>query len=607
MLESAKDNLNIRKLSQSSAGIYSILVLIVCLIVFFSRSYWLQGGNFKITSAQNSSGILPGLALPEADRKYLWDIEHHATLLSAHGFDKIKSALLRDEDDSLLSLFSDNFTATIPSGGNAQEVSYNYGKVLKANTQRASFVTLNKKTFSTWLLKKMQLFASPPGIKIQLVGLRPKDRNKYDDGWIAKFKLRVWGIADDQSPLELFYKINVQLARPTEEAIKRGGWISSFDITSNHISQSNYYLMRDVAAESGIDLESLHDNWDYGPSRTIVNTGGVYIFDYNQDGILDLLVNDVAHYRGYLLYQGLGGFNFRDVTLDVGLPPLNSPSLVAVADLDNDGWEDLIIGPGLIFKNIHGDGFENVSSSSNLSSAADLHKTQLFSSIAIADYDKDGLLDIYIYRSSPNPSGGSWIAGKMEENYETQLLKNKGEWQFEDVTSIASADGGKRSVFSAVWLDANNDNWPDLYLIHEFGNGVLLANQGDGSFSKRLIVETPSDFGSMGLASGDFDNDGLIDLYVASMYSSAGYRVIGNLPNNAYSEDVMLELERMVAGSQLYQNMGDFGFSPKGASFDVTEIGWAYGPAMTDLNNDGWLDIFATAGFVSRSRDEPDG
>ena len=53
--------------------------------------------------------------------------------------------------------------------------------------------------------------------------------------------------------------------------------------------------------------------------------------------------------------------------------------------------------------------------------------------------------------------------------------------------------------------------------------------------------------------------------------------------------------------------MGDFGFSPKGASFDVTEIGWAYGPAMTDLNNDGWLDIFATAGFVSRSRDEPDG
>ena len=114
--------------------------------------------------------------------------------------------------------------------------------------------------------------------------------------------------------------------------------------------------------------------------------------------------------------------------VDVGLPPLNSPSLVAVADLDNDGWEDLIIGPGLIFKNIRGNGFENVSSSSNLSSIADLHKTQLFSSIAIADYDKDGLLDIYIYRSSPNPSGGSWIAGKMEENYETQLLRNNGEW-----------------------------------------------------------------------------------------------------------------------------------------------------------------------------------
>ena len=69
----------------------------------------------------------------------------------------------------------------------------------------------------------------------------------------------------------------------------------------------------------------------------------------------------------------------------------------------------------------------------------------------------------------------------------------------------------------------------------------------------------------------------------------------------------MLKLKRMVAGSQMYRNLGDLKFDPVGKKLDLAGIGWAYAPAMTDLDNDGFLDIHATTGFMSRTRDKPDG
>jgi len=175
------------------------------------------------------------------------------------------------------------------------------------------------------------------------------------------------------------------------------------------------------------------------------------------------------------------------------------------------------------------------------------------------------------------------------------------------VTAASGAGGGRRSTFTAAWLDANNDGWPDLHVINEFGNGGLLINQKNGKFREHALTAAPGDFGSMGLACGDFDNDGHIDLYVANMYSKAGTRVLGNVLPGRYPEDIMSKMRRFVAGSQLWRNRGGLQFEPRGAAFQVAAVGWAYGPAAVDLDNDGWLDIYATAGFISRSRTEPDG
>ncbi len=157
-------------------------------------------------------------------------------------------------------------------------------------------------------------------------------------------------------------------------------------------------------------------------------------------------------------------------------------------------------------------------------------------------------------------------------------------------------------------MDADDDTWPDIYVIHEFGDGVLLRNRGDGTFEEKIIAQKVNgDFGSMGLTAGDFNNDGKTDLYVSQMYSSAGHRIIGNLRNDAYESDVMNDLTRMVEGNELYLNQGDSIFSPHGDEYDVAHVGWGYGPTVVDLDKDGWLDIITSAGFVSRDRAKPDG
>jgi hypothetical protein len=465
---------------------------------------------------------------------------------------------------------------------------------------------LDRAGFVGWLKDLMGEFGKDPQAKIALMEFAPVTRFELDKMWRGNVEVRFWGETEPGKPLEVVVYLDVTMSQPTEDRLGAGGWLKSAEVTRLKVSRAERFLMKDVAADRGINVRELKDNWLDEPDQVSSNTGGVFVCDFNHDGVPDFLLTDARLPRGYKLYRGDPKGQFADVGDVLGFNPKHA-FIGSWMDLDGDGWEDLLLNTGQIFRNLKGEKFEEVTQKSNLFQVGNLRQTGAFTYHAVADYDGDGRLDIYLFRVDSQPLNGTWIDGKVGHNARNQLLRNKGSWQFEDVTAKTKTDGGARSTFSSVWLDANNDNRPDLYVIHEYGNGVLLINKPDGTFEQRELADRAADFGSMGLASGDFDNDGQIDLYVASMYSKSGNRVIGNLKPDAYQPEVMAKLKRMVAGSQLYQNLGGLKFEPVGKKFDVHGIGWAYAPTLVDIDNDGFLDLHTTTGFMSRTRDKPDG
>jgi len=579
---------------------------------------WSENGKQEWLTTFDNGQALPrkiirndDLTLPEPDRKYLWDTEHYGTLLGKFGFGALKVALAEEDRGKLLTFLAKDFIGKLPGDVPPIVADFGLGKAYRLEFPENTNRTCGSDEFVDWVLKLLEAFKSAPDMKTSMITFAPVDRATIDGLWRGMCKLRMWGKRPDGGLLEMHLYIELTLVQPSENNLKSGQWIRSAAVKRVKHAESRNPLMTDIATQIGLEPDVLHDNWNMDPKRTLMNTGGVFFCDWNHDGHEDLMITDAAFSHGFRLYQGVDGGRFEDVTKAVGLGAGDHPAeddMGAFVDLDGDSWEDIVFVSGRIYRNLQGNRFEDVSSRSNLRQAAGLSKYISTTKIAVADYDRDGQLDLYVFRGDSNPTKGSWIDGQIGSKAANKLMRNVGDWKFKDVTETTQTDGGRRSTFTSAWLDADNNSWPDIYVINEYGNGVLLLNQGpDKPFRARELIDRAADFGSMGLSVGDINNDGHIDLYVASMYSKAGSRVIGNLRKNAYQGEVMAKLRRMVAGSQLYRNLGDDNFEPIGKAMDVVDVGWAYGPTLGDLDNDGFLDIHAPCGFISRTRDKPDG
>ncbi len=570
------------------------------------------------TTGAPSEDNTPKPTLDERQREYLWQIEHCGNLLVKYGFGPIKKALLCGNAQVLADLLAEDFTGAIYENPREVRVSNDFLQVVRQQEAGNQRRTLDAAQFVERLLSYRRSFSRPPKVGINLMKLAPVERDNLDSpSWQGSCLLRMWGESVPGQPMEVSLNLEYRIPKPTEKNLGTKGWLHSAAIVQSLVGHAQRFLLRDATQERGIDPGLFYDNWLNELRKP--NHGGIFLCDFDRDGILDLLVTDT---NGYFLYKGLPGGKFRDVTREMGLPrqpvnPLPNARVAAFVDVDGDGWEDLILG-NHIYRNEEGKRFVDYTFRTNLHIAPDA------GGIAVADYDRDGLVDVYVTR----PGGAkkdSWLGGKSGDLKGNQLWRNKGNWQFEDVTEASGTAGGFRSTFTALWLDANNDGWPDLYVINEFGNGVLLLNNGNGTFREHQLAEGPHDFGTMGATAGDFDNDGNIDLYCANMYSKAGSRVIGNLKPGTYSADIMAKMRQFVAGSELWHNLGvEPGassaeclksgaaraaprFEKLGQQCQVAAVGWAYGAALVDLDNDGWLDLYATAGFMSSSRDDPDG
>ncbi len=331
-------------------------------------------------------------------------------------------------------------------------------------------------------------------------------------------------------------------------------------------------------------------------------SGGVALFDYDNDGWLDIYLtnsltvdtaNDSKNSRGALYHNNRDG-TFTDVTEKSGLGYPGWAMGIATADYDGDGWVDVYItclGPNHLYHN-NGDGtFTDVTQKAGVDDA------RWSTGAAFGDYDNDGNLDLFVanyvdfrlkdlpefgkgkfcqYRGVPVQCGPRGLTGAGDS-----LFHNNGDGAFTDVSKKAGvSDPDGRFGMSALWSDLDGDGWMDLYVANDSGPNFLYKNNRDGTFkeigllSGCAVGEDGNEQGSMGLAIGDYDHDGLLDIFVTNFADE--YNTLYRQEKGMFFADVS--------------------FASKLAQVSIPYVGWA--ADFIDFDNDGWVDLMVVNGHV---------
>jgi Flp pilus assembly protein TadD/peroxiredoxin len=384
-----------------------------------------------------------------------------------------------------------------------------------------------------------------------------------------------------------------------EETLSRARELVFIDITSQALGQTESYKN-----------QLLHgvDHWrtvlDGACGIDVYGNNGLAVGDFDNDGLDDMYVCQPPGLPNRL-YRNRGDGTFEDVTEKSGVGVLDGTACALFADFENKGLQDLLVvcgsGP-LLFLNQGGGKF--------------LHKSDAFQFVrppqgtfthaATADYDGDGLLDIYFCLYS-------YYLGLDQYHYPTPyfdarngppnfLLHNEGNGTFRDRTEAAGLNvDNDRYSFACAWGDYNSDGSPDLYVANDFGRNNLYRNNGDGKFT---VVSTEAGVEEVGAGMSacwfDFDNDGNQDIYVADMWSAAGMRVSEQKPFHEKEPENIRALYRQHAGgSSLYRNQGNGKFKNVSSQAGVGMGRWAWCSDAWDFDHDGYSDLYIANGYIS--------
>ncbi len=351
----------------------------------------------------------------------------------------------------------------------------------------------------------------------------------------------------------------------------------------------------DVTASSGISF-TYRNGQDSGNDLVVEAVGGgVAMIDYDQDGDLDLLFagggkTDTKPLRisgvPCVLYRNIGDLKFVDVTEEAGLKQAHDFSFgVAVGDINSDGYPDFYLTcyqQSRLYINNRSGGFEDATETAGISFDG------LNTAAVFADYDRDGQVDLFTTGYFQIEGHESKTCGNRLEGVRDvcgpldfppapdRLYRNLGDVTFEDVTQKAGIKSQGKGL-AVLAGDMNDDGWVDFYVTNDtlFNNlyfgGATFPLQEAALASGVAASEEGNPEGSMGVDFGDYDGDGLADLWVT----------------NYEAED-----------NALYRRRSDHTFSRvtlgMGLGNGRAYVGW--GTRLVDFDLDGWLDIIVTNG-----------
>ena len=333
---------------------------------------------------------------------------------------------------------------------------------------------------------------------------------------------------------------------------------------------------------------------------------GIAVADIDNDGWDEVYVCQPGGLPNRLYQRGPDGA-MQDITAEAGVGLLDKTASALFADFRNVGLQDLVVlaGRPRYFVN-RGDGrFEFKPEVFRF-----VEKPQgTFTSMAAADYDGDGRLDLYlctyIYFQSedqynyPAPYHDS-VGGPANFLFHNRLGEDGG-GSFEDVTAaVGLEENNDRYSFAAAWCDYDADGRPELYVANDFGRNNLY--KFDGKRFRDIAAEAGVEDLGPGMSASwcDYDGDGRPDLYVTNMWTAAGQRAIEDPAFSLVAKDGLAEeFRRHTKGNSLYRNRGDGTFENVGAQQQVEMGRWSWAGEGIDFDGDGLPELYVAAGMIT--------
>jgi hypothetical protein len=388
------------------------------------------------------------------------------------------------------------------------------------------------------------------------------------------------------------------------ERVGREWLFDRFQLESARLRRAAGRLFTDVSAEAGV----AHLGIRYGQKgNDRDHWQGIAVGDVNGDGLWDVFLPGREQ---NFLYLRDGAGAFADRARDAGLSGKDGAPVGGTAavffDFDNDGDQDLAIahvgwtddrgrGQGETLRLYANDGngkFTDVTRETGVG------VRRVGFTLTVFDADGDGWLDLFLcgYGRVDDEHNNSWM--NATNGTPNTLLRNLGGKRFEDVTEVAGLADSRWSYASAA-ADYDYDGDMDLYVANDYGTNALYRNLGDGTFEDVAEELGLTDRGNgMGVAWGDLDRNGSLDLYVSNMSSTAGNRILKRL-GDSLQQDLLGDLLKLAAGNTIFTRNKEGGFDALPPEKGGVGASWAWCPTLADLDLDGYLDVYCANGYVT--------